>query len=141
MDPLPKRLSTSRPASGAKRLIGFEVDNSRADGCSIVTLDVGPQHMNLYGIAHGGIVAVLLDTACGQTASTYFDPVELPAIVTVSLTVSFLSPCLPKRVTCLGRPIGGGRKTVTCEAELHDETGTLLAKATGVFRNVGGPGK
>ncbi|PZO65838.1 MAG: PaaI family thioesterase [Paracoccus denitrificans] len=124
--------------SGARDLIGFVVHPPSAEGRTRVTLDVGPQHLNYHGIAHGGIVAVLLDTASGQAASTHFmTGAERPAVLTITLTVNFLRPCLPGPVQAIARATGGGRKTVTCEAELLDASGEVLAKSMGVFKLVG----
>lgn len=89
-----------------------EIDNSREDGCSVVRLEVADQHLNSYGIAHGGIVATLLDTAAGQTACAFLDRERAIPVLTISLNISYLAPCKPGPVCCIGRVLGGGRTSV-----------------------------
>ena len=74
---------------------------------------------------HGGLVAALLDEACGQVAR----PAVSPA-VTSRLEVRFLAPVpveRPVRVAAALTEAGDGRALV--EASLQDETGLLLAHA------------
>ena len=123
--------------ANAKTTIGYEIERINPDGGAIVSLQVDERHLNGHGIAHGGIVATLLDTAAGHTAATFFDQDRNISIVTVSMNISYLAPCTPGRVVCTGHVLGGGKTSVVCEAELRDETEKLLAKAVGVFRSIG----
>ena len=93
---------------------------------------------------HGGLTAMLLDAACGFTASRMFadqggageDAVKTP-LVTVSLTVNFVSGARTgQRVTATGHPAGGGRKIAYVNGDVVDQHGRLVATATGVFRRI-----
>ena len=44
--------------------LGLEV-RKKEDGVAEATLDLGPQHLNQRGVAHGGMIAALLDSALG----------------------------------------------------------------------------
>lgn len=59
----------------------------RDDGPPILALRIAPKHLNLHGIAHGGLLAMLADTALGYVLNRARGPV--PSLVTVSLTTDF----------------------------------------------------
>ena len=124
--------------SGAQAMIGYVVDIGQGDGKGRAWLDIGPQHINRVGMLHGGLAAMLLDAACGFTASRMFggDAVKNP-LVTVSLNVNFVDGArLGQRVTAPGHPAGGGRKIAHVTGELRDQDGRLVATSTGVFRRI-----
>ena len=122
--------------TGAQRLVGWVTDVTHPDNRARLYLDVGPQHTNRHGVLHGGIVAMLLDSACGYTGSLHTDPVEMPPMLSLSFTTQFLAPAGPGAVTATGRVTGGGRKTLFIAGELHDAAGRLVATSTGVYKQV-----
>ncbi|MFK7752245.1 MAG: PaaI family thioesterase [Sedimentitalea sp.] len=122
--------------SGAQSLVGYVVDVGQGDGLGRASLDVGETHSNRNGMLHGGIIAMLLDAACGFTASMKLGQGEaLTPLVTVSLTTQFVAGArIGTRVTATGYPSGGGRKIAHVRGELVDETGQMIATAQGVFK-------
>ncbi len=120
--------------SGCQNAVGFEVDLSDPDGFARCHLTITEDHLNSQGIVHGGIIAMLLDVACGNTASAWFDRDEHPVVLTLSLNTSYVSAVGQGRVTAVARPAGGGRKLAYVNCELHAEDGTLIATAAGVFK-------
>lgn len=111
-----------------------------ANHCGIEPLDIGggrsrlrvalgPEHGNNLGIAHGGLICTLLDVAMGTAARS---KVARP-VMTLDMQVSFISP---GRGVLLGegRVVRAGRSVVFCEAEVRDEAGELVAKASGLFK-------
>jgi len=128
------------PPSGAQSLIGYDIDLSAEDGAARVTLKVEEKHLNRNRSLHGGIVAMMLDSAAGFAVSRHLSDTGDAPVVTVALTSQFLAPGrFGATVVSTGRLAGGGRKILHADAELRDETGTLLAKASGVFKSVGQP--
>jgi acyl-coenzyme A thioesterase 13 len=121
---------------GVQQLVGYKTTIDRRDGSCRVTLDLAPPHLNRHGILHGGIVATVLDVVCGNTASQFFDPENHAALVTVSLTLSYVAAARQGRVTATARVTGGGASIAHLLGELHDEEGRLLATATGVFKRI-----
>ncbi|AAV94081.1 putative protein TIGR00369 [Ruegeria pomeroyi DSS-3] len=121
-------------ASGCQQMVGFRIDLSHADGHARCHLDIGAQHLNSQDVLHGGIIAMVMDVACGNAASAYFDRQEHPPVVTVSLNTNYLAAVDRGRVTGIGRVTGGGRKLAYVNGELLHEDGTLIATATGVFK-------
>ncbi|KAA0913019.1 PaaI family thioesterase [Aquicoccus porphyridii] len=89
---------------------------------------------NRYGIPHGGVHATLLDTAMGYAICFTGDPDDRQLAMTLSLNVQYHAVAKGKLLITEGRRTGGGRSTVFAEGEIRDETGTIIATATGVFR-------
>lgn len=59
----------------------------REDGSFTIALNVGEQHLNLHGIAHGGFVATVIDNAIGFNVSTALSS----PIVTAHMDIDYLS--------------------------------------------------
>ncbi|MFC3614446.1 PaaI family thioesterase [Lutimaribacter marinistellae] len=124
----------TREKSGCQSNVGYEIDHAREGISRACYLDVGPEHLNYHGILHGGLVSMLLDVACGQTASNMFQPEDPMPVLTVSLSVQFVASARAGRVTAVGLPSGNGRSIAYVNGELRDEAGQLLATAAGVFK-------
>ena len=102
-----------------------------AEGEVDVSLELEPRHLNLGGTLHGGMIATLADTATGLAYRTVLEPAT--SHVTSSLTLTFLAPGRTGTVTARGRVIKRGRRFGYAEADVVDEDGTLLARATATF--------
>lgn len=96
-----------------------------------VSLSVEPKHLNLMGTLHGGLISILADTATGLALRTRLDPDA--SFATTQLSVTFLAPGRGGRVTARGRVVKAGRRFGYAEADVVDEAGTLLARATATF--------
>ena len=120
--------------SGYERLIGYRLTAWR-EGHAEVELELGPQHMNMSGAPHGGVLATLIDTACGFAGCYSPDPARPRRAVTLSLTTHFVGGAKAgSRITAVARQTGGGRNIFFTTAEVRDETGALIAEGAGVFR-------
>lgn len=123
------------PTSGVQQLIGFTPDLSNPDGSTRVTLDLGPQHLNVSGVLHGGLHTLMLDVAAGFACARHcamsgpFVP-----MLTLSLTTDYIGAVREGQIVATGRVTGGGFKILYAEAQLHDAEGRLLSRATGVFK-------
>ena len=84
--------------------------------------------LNPTGTVQGGIVAAMLDDTMGP-ALLVATRGELVAS-TIDMSVSFLRPVKPGRVIGRGRVVRLGRQVAFLEAELCDEAGVVLARAT-----------
>lgn len=106
-----------------------EVD--RVDGVTRLRLRLEPHHRNNLGIAHGGIICTLLDVALGTAARTQ---VGRP-VITLDMQVAFLSPG-HGTLLAEGRVVRAGRSVVFGEAEIRNEAGEIVARATGLMKPV-----
>lgn len=114
--------------------MGYEIERGGEDGCARCVLRVGPEHLNRHGILHGGVAAMLLDVACGNTAGAMFDAGDPPLVLTVSLSTQFVAPARAGQVVATGRPAGGGARLAYVTGELRDDRDRLIATAAGVFK-------
>lgn len=124
--------------TGTQRLVGYTLDVGQPDRQARCRLLVDDRHTNRHGVLHGGIAAMLLDSACGATASLTVDDSGRRPFLTISLTVDFVSAGRPGGVTATGRVVGGGRSLLFVAGDLVHDDGTLIATASGVFKRVPG---
>ncbi|MEC7257991.1 MAG: PaaI family thioesterase [Pseudomonadota bacterium] len=122
--------------TGAQKLVGWVTDVSHPDGRARLTLQVDDRHTNRHGVLHGGIIAMLLDSASGYTGSRHADDESLPPMLSLSFTTQFLAPAHAGEVMAIGRVTGGGRSTLFIEGELRDAEGRLIATSTGLYKRV-----
>jgi uncharacterized protein (TIGR00369 family) len=113
--------------------LGFEIVEWRA-GFARFQMPLAPFLMNRYGIPHGGVYATLLDTVMGYCGCFTGQPDAAKMAMTLSLNVNYLSRPKGKMLLADGHVTGGGRKTFFAEGTVFDETGEVIATATGVFR-------
>jgi len=103
----------------------------RDNGRARYELTVGPQHLNRRGVAHGGVVGALLDTALGTAVVAAIAPEEWCG--TMQLSIQFREPVFPGTITAEGRMARRGRTAAFAEGEVRDARGHLLATAEGVW--------
>ncbi len=81
--------------------------------------------LNPHGIAHGGLLFTLCDTAAGLAATA-----TGRTVVTQSADIHFLRPGLGPVLIASARVVKKGHQTALCTAEVRDEQGQLLTTAT-----------
>jgi len=126
----PRLVETPSPLS---KTLGFEM-TGWSDGFARVEAPLAAHLMNRQGLPHGGVHAALLDTTMGFCGCYTGDPDVKQNALTLSMTVNFVAQATGTRLIAEARVAGGGRRTYFSEATVHDDTGTLIATATGVFR-------
>ena len=97
-------------------------------------LPLTPVLMNRQGLPHGGMHATLLDTAMGFAGCYTGDPERAQMALTLSLTVNYLGQAQGALLIAEARRTGGGKSTYFAEATVRDETDSVIATGTGVFR-------
>lgn len=90
------------------------------------------------GVMHGGALVTLADTAVAMAIKSILPPGTIFA--TTELKTQFLAPVQAGTVVALARVSGPEGRTFHGEAELHDETGTVVARFRSVFRIARGQG-
>ena len=96
------------------------------EGRALLALDIKPAFRNSWNAAHGGVVMTLLDSAMSLAARLQLHGAP-GGILTVEMSTKFIRPSMGDRLIAEGKVIGGGRSTLFCEAEVHDDAGNLLA--------------
>ncbi len=99
------------------------------DGEYVVELKLEKRHLNIGGIAHGGIYCSLLDTAMARSYIKSVSKEGLPA-VTLEMKVNFLGAASGGTLRAVGRVVVETRRTVFVEGRVENEEGRLLARGS-----------
>lgn len=114
------------------RLSFLERLGVRADETGRLFLDVRAGHLRTLGIAHGGVIATLLDSVMGMTANRSSPPDHY--LVTAQLNVHFLRPAFEGETLIASSEVRhAGRKTAMAQGEIQTSTGDLVATASATF--------
>ena len=93
-----------------------------------IALPHSPAHSQQHGFLHGGVVASILDSACGYAALSL-----LPSdreVLTIEFKINFLSPARGERFLAVGRVVKPGRTVTVCAGEViatENERKTTIA--------------
>ena len=87
-------------------------------------------HYNPLGSVHGGVIAMLLDSAAGCAVHSVLPAGE--GYTSIDLVTKYLRPITVEtgEVTAVGTVVSRGSRTALAEARLSDARGRLLAHAT-----------
>ncbi|WP_137821538.1 PaaI family thioesterase [Pseudomonas sp. D(2018)] len=97
-------------------------------------MPIEARHLNRQSMLHGGLIATLLDAACGYAGLHSAEGEEEVHGVTVMLNIAYLKAARSGRVIARGRVSRSGRSLYFAEASLVDEEGEVLATAQGTFK-------
>lgn len=102
-----------------------------ADGYCEISLPIKPEHLNIAGFVHGGIINALCDIALsGAVTSQFTNGAE--KVVTMQMNVNFLRAGAADDVlTAFGEVIKKGRTICYVEGGIRNKSGELIAKASG----------
>jgi uncharacterized protein (TIGR00369 family) len=110
------------------RWAGFEVTRA-GQGEAELRMDWREADMGQYaGFLHAGLIAAMLDTACGFAAATVSG-----RVLASHFSVNCLAPAVGRSFVAKGRVVKAGRKQVFAAAELYaqGEGDALKLVATG----------
>jgi uncharacterized protein (TIGR00369 family) len=122
-----QHLITANAWASFNRRAGFEVV-AAADGEAELHMPWSDDFTQYAGHLHAGMIAALLDTACGFAAAT------IAGSVTAShFSMNCLRPAVGRRFVAKGFTLRAGRKQIFARAELfaEDENGETSLVATG----------
>lgn len=120
-EPIRARLARDRFAA----LVGLELLEVRP-GYAKMQLDVGPNHLNALGLAHGGAIFTL-------AATTFFAACNAAGqeAVGIHMNIACLQPSQEGRLTAEAREISRSRRLAACEVQVTDSEGVLIAQFQG----------
>jgi uncharacterized protein (TIGR00369 family) len=101
------------------------------DGSSEIHLRLEPHHLNPGGIAHGGVVAAMLDVAAGLAHRTKIG--SSANHVTIQLHINYMKPVRLGLVIARGTSLQTGRRVGHAESALYDQDDRMLARADATF--------
>ncbi len=115
-------------------LIGYRLTAWREHEAEI-TLEVDARHMNRSGRLHGGVLATVIDAACGFAGCYEAPPGRGRRAMTLSLNTQYIGPVpAGTRLTASARCSGGGRRIFFSTCEVHDQDGRLVATGSATYR-------
>jgi uncharacterized protein (TIGR00369 family) len=121
VDPqIERRVRESFARQVAMTTIGATIAAVRAGEVEIV-LPFSDALTQQHGFIHAGVVAMIVDTACGYAALTVM-PADA-AVLTTEFKLNLLSPAKGERLRAVGRVVRPGRKLVVCLGDVYAEEG------------------
>lgn len=114
------------PMSGIAQLIGWKLTSVESERVAL-QLELRPEHANPNGTVHGGVLTAIADTAMGLAYATRLDDEKW---TTVELKINFLRPATSGTLTASGWVVSAGRTLGMAEADVVDERGRLVARAS-----------
>ena len=112
------------------KLLGIEVD-SVEPGHAVLSMKLRDDLMRNNGIAHGGAIATLIDSAMAIAIMAQL--AENERTVTVDLTIHYLRPISEGTARASARVVRAGKRVITVSAELFDDAGKLSATAISTY--------
>lgn len=112
------------------KLLGIEVD-SVEPGIAVLSMKLRDEHKRNGGIAHGGAVATLIDSAMAFAIMPIL--AENEQSMTVDLTIHYLRPISEGSARATARVVRAGRRVITVSADLVDSQEKLVATALSTY--------
>ena len=112
------------------KLLGIEVD-SLEPGHAVLSMAMRDDLMRNGGIAHGGAVATLIDSAMAFAIIQLLG--ENEHTVTVDITIHYLRPLSAGTARASARVVRAGKRVITVSAELFDHNDKLAATAISTY--------
>jgi uncharacterized protein (TIGR00369 family) len=108
-------------------------------GTATFEVTVDETHLRTMGIAHGGLVATLLDSVLGCACWTLAPPAH--HLVTVQLNINYIRPAwLGEKLSGRSEVRHAGQMTAVARGEVRTAEGALVASASGTFMYLPLPG-
>jgi uncharacterized protein (TIGR00369 family) len=113
--------------------LGMVCIDKSEPGRTVWQVTADERFANPVGIVQGGFVAAFADSAMGAASVTYARERKVFS-ANAELKISFLKPARVGSVlTCTAWVLSGGARAAFVEAEVVDDDGRLVAKATSTY--------
>jgi len=97
-------------------------------GRVVVELDAGPRHRHGGGVVQGGVITQIADAAMGMSLATLQE--EHIWNTTIELKINFIRPMVEGRLRAIGRVVEMKQTLLFGEADVVDDEGRLIARAS-----------
>jgi uncharacterized protein (TIGR00369 family) len=112
------------------KLLGMEAELVEP-GHAVLTMKIRDDLKRNGGIAHGGAIAALIDSAMAFAIIRLLS--ENERTTTVDLTIHYLRPLSEGSARCSARVVRAGKRVITVSAELFNSEGKLAATALSTY--------
>lgn len=92
----------------------------------VLEYEVGPQHLQPYGIVHGGLHCAMVETAC-STGAGLNTRERGQGVVGIENHTSFIRAVRSGRIEVRATPITRGRRSQVWEAVARNEDGQIVS--------------
>ena len=129
-----ERIRESFDRQGFMRTLGATLETVES-GTVTITCGFNEALTQQHGLWHGGVMASLVDVACGYAALSV-----MPAdreVLTVEFKINFMKAANTDRVIAVGHVLQAGRTLIVCEGSVFDATrARILAKMSATMMAV-----
>jgi uncharacterized protein (TIGR00369 family) len=112
------------------KLLGIEIE-SVEPGHAVLSMEIRDELKRNGGIAHGGAIATLIDSAMAFAIMPML--AEDERSITVDLTIHYLRPVSEGSARASARVVRAGKRVITVSAELFDFQEKLAATAISTY--------
>jgi uncharacterized protein (TIGR00369 family) len=124
------------PASGLDTTLGFQLDEAAPDRV-VISWTNGPQHLQAYGIAHGGVYCSVVESAASIGGALWF--MDRGRVVGVANHTNFLRATREgERLVATATPVHRGRSQQLWQVEILDSEQRLVARGEVRLQNLTG---
>ena len=115
--------------------LGMRCLDKSVPGRTVWQMRADERFANPAGIVQGGFVGAMADSAMGSATITYArDAGRRVVSSNVEMKTSFLSPVrVGATLVCTATVVSGGSRVAFAEAEVVDERGTVVARASSTY--------
>ena len=110
---------------GWNTAMGLRFVTATADEC-VGELVVGPQHLQPYGIVHGGLHCGIIEAAC-STGAAIAALARGQSVVGLENATSFITAVRGGTLRVTAKPVTRGRRTQVWQATVTNEAGRTCA--------------
>src|SRR5436305_6170816 len=124
---------------GLVRLLGIVTEEAGPDRV-VLSLDVGPDHLQPHGVTHGGVHATLVESAASVGGHLWMQ--TRPGggtVVGVANSTDFLRPFTGGRLLATATPIHRGRSQQLWAVEITSSEAKLIARGQVRLHNMTAP--
>jgi uncharacterized protein (TIGR00369 family) len=115
------------PPAGWMETLGARITEAEP-GRVVLELVAGPQHRHGGGVVQGGVITQIADAAMGMSLAT-LQP-DGTWNTTIELKINFIRPAIEGRLRAVGRVVEMGEMLLFSEADVLDDAGRLIARAS-----------
>jgi len=109
--------------------VGLQFDEA-VPGRSRMSITIEDKHRNGTGVAHGGVLFTLADTAMGAALYNSLEPGEICA--TIEIKIGYFKPVFDGTLVCEAVVLNKGKSVANLEATIKNGD-QLVSKASGTF--------
>ena len=112
---------------GWMQMLGARISEAEP-GRVVLELEAGPRHRHGGGVVQGGVITQIADAAMGMSLATLQE--DGLWNTTIELKINFIRPVISGRIRAVGRVVEIKQTLMFGEADVLDEQGRLVARAS-----------